>query len=254
MIESTITGDHGRTVWNMSLFFEGDHLRADVDRNGATDVICLDCYSKYTRLTYTTNKPSEGHGKAALTFTDGHASPSVLDFIPDPRWIGFLPLHFYDTSHLSPGFIFGSKLELYEGGFVVESDTVSQVPCWKISFYPPFKNKYAHYIIWVQQSFPDRLMRIENHFGGRFVDSVTIEGDVYAGDVWYPKSVFYERRDGDIVTDKSETRIKVTSLNEPLPRDTFSPKGISFLKPDTPVAWHLDRDRPVPSGELVWDG
>jgi hypothetical protein len=86
----------------------------------------------------------------------------------------------------------------------------------------------------------------------RFVDRVLTEGTLYDGNIWFPKKLNYIRTENGTKTRSAETTIEVISLNKPLPPDTFSPKTI--VKPNTPVAWHLDRDRPSPEDQLVWDG
>jgi hypothetical protein len=82
---------------------------------------------------------------------------------------------------------------------------------------------------------------------------VEVKTEKFRGNLWFPTTMYYKRTENTETTCNVKTTIKVISLNEPLPPNTFSPKGIGILKPDTPVAWHLDRNRPM-EGELVWNG
>ena len=103
----------------------------------------------------------------------------------------------------------------------------------------------------------NHVLRVESRFeseGILYIDGVDSESEKYRNKIWFPKKLTYRRTEDGRVTESQETLIKVISLNEPLPENTFSPKGISFLKPGAPVSWALERDRPVEKGELVWNG
>ena len=242
--------------WN--IWFDKSKIRSEVIRDGIIEAICFDCYGKQTRLYYTTQPPPDPSGKIGLTFYDGYEKPSPMLYIPDPRWFGCLTLTIEAGQYQFPAEMYGLKPEGYTEPPKVVSDTVADVDCWRIDYRPPGITSYS---VWVDKSDESRVLRAESRFdvveGGKkvyYIDRVDSETEKYQDKIWFPQKLTYKRTENGEVTMTAEARIKIHALNDPLPPDTFSPKGISFLKPDTPVAWHLDRDRPVPSGELVWDG
>ncbi|MDR3109476.1 MAG: hypothetical protein LBU65_07300 [Planctomycetaceae bacterium] len=243
--------------WN--IWFDGNKMRSEVTRNGNTDVRCLDCYSKQTLFYYTTQSPpSPSDGKMALTFFDGYARPSPSDYIPVPKWFGCTSLTIEASQYQFPLEMYGSKPDKYTKLPKVTSDVVANVDCWKVDYELPGAISYS---VWVDKLDQRRVLSTESRFEAEengkkvlFIDRVDSETENYQDKIWFPVKLVYKRTENGKVTCDAETRIKIHSLNKPLPSDTFSPKGVSFLMPDTPVAWHLDRDRPVAEGELVWNG
>jgi len=246
-----------------SIWFEGDtKRRSDVTRGDNTEVVCLDCYAERTELYYTTQPPPDPNGKMALVFYDGYGEPSSDMIVPNPRWFGCLPDSIQNAEfYLSPLEIYGYRLGMSVEYPKVVFDVRGNVDCWKVDWTFVFRHQgmtvNVPCTIWVDKSDESRVLRVETRFesdGILYIDGVDSETEKYKGKIWYPVKLAYRRTEDGNVTASQDTHIKVISLNEPLPENTFSPKGISFLKPGTPVSWAMERDRPVEKGELVWDG
>lgn len=247
------TGVPVKKKWG--IWFDGAKMRSDVEHKGITETFCLNCYSKRTRLYYTTQPVLEQDGKMALTFFDGDSKPFPNHYIPDPRWFGCLSLPIETSQYQFPLEMYGLKPEKYTTFPKVVPERIAEMECWRIDYKIPGDISFS---LWVAQADTSRVVRVASDFdveGTHFIDCIDVETEMRKdGNIWFPTALHYRRTENDIMTCNAETTIKIVSLNEPLPADTFSPKGISFLKPGTPVAWHLDRDRPFPEGELEWDG
>jgi hypothetical protein len=239
--------------WLWTLSFDGNKKRADIVRGGYQEVVCLNCYSTMTRFLYTTKPSPIVDGKMALTFDDGYDKESGIEYIPDPRWFGYVPMDIVNTQHFIPVLMYQSTSNRQGKSPTVTDVTFSNIPCWRVDY----KQGNVDHSIWLSQSETSRVLCVEGRFSldsMLFVDQVIVDDDLFEGKIYFPKTLHYKRLENGKVTRLVKTEIEVISLNQPLPADTFSPKGVSFLKPDTPVAWHLDRDRPFPEGELIWDG
>jgi len=247
--------------WN--ILFEGDiKRRSDVTQGGNTEVVCLDCYAERTELYYTTQPPPDPNGKMALSFYDGYGESSPDRTVPNPRWFGCLPDSIKNAElYLFPLEIYGSRSDKTSEYPKVISDIRENVDCWKVDWKFDFRyegmSTSVPCTIWVDKSDWSRVIRVESQFesdGILYIDGVDSESEKYKSKIWFPSKLMYKRTENGKVTESQEVQIKVISLNEPLPENTFSPKGISFLKPGTPVSWAMERDRPVPKGQLVWNG
>ncbi|MDR1922858.1 MAG: hypothetical protein LBQ66_00670 [Planctomycetaceae bacterium] len=251
-VKTSVTeGNVTKPDWQWTISFDDPKKRADILRNGYTDTSCYDCYGNTTRMFYST-MPTPSGRKFALTFTDGFDKEQGVDYIPEPRWFGFIPMDLSNTQHFSPALMYNTADQSQKKLLTVVADIRLNKPCWRVNY---VVDSIDHYI-WLDQSNINRVVCVEGHFKSGdilFVDQVVPEGDLFGDQkIWFPGKLHYKRTENNIVTRSSEEVIEVISLNESLPADTFSPKTI--VKPDTPVAWHLDRDRPFPEGELVWDG
>jgi hypothetical protein len=242
------------TQWTIS--FDKDKNRADVVRNGYKDYLCYNCYDNMTRLFYTTMPSS--FGKMSLVFTDAYNPENGLhlDYIPDPRWFGFIPMSLASSQYYFPSKMYDTSAKRQQSEILpVKTETVSGIECWRVDYTMAIFSDIVDHSIWLNKLNHYHVVCVENRFVSddvRFVDRVLTEGHLYDGNIWFPKKLNYIRTENEIKTCSAETTIEVISLNKPLPPDTFSPKTI--VKPNTPVAWHLDRDRPFPGSELVWDG
>jgi hypothetical protein len=242
------------------IFFDGSKLRADKKRGNSTETICLDCYSKYTRLYYSSAKPALPEMQNALTFYDGYGEPAIRFAIPNPRWIGYVPDSFLGTINTDPVLIYKFDYKKHTYSTRLSPDTFGGQECWKITFPSPLSSGQSVFTIWVDKNTSERIFRAECHLpaqeaatGIDYLERTDVQGEMVQGKYWFPTQVSHQRFENDKMTRSSITKIIVHSLNTPLPSDTFSPKSI--VKPDTPVAWHVGRDRPVATrGKLVWDG
>jgi hypothetical protein len=250
-----------RKEW--TIWFDGDNKRrSDVIQSENTTVMCLDCYAEQTDLHYTTLPPTDPNTTMALVFYDGYSDASLNRSVPDPRWFGCLVLEIENSQyHLSPLEIYDSSLNKPAEHPTVVSDICKNVDCWKVDW--RFDYSYngmsttVPCTLWVDKSDTSHILRVESRFesnGILYIDGVDSESEKYQNKIWFPTKLTYQRTENGKITASQNTQINVLSLNEPLPPDTFSPKGISFLKPGTPVSWAMERDRPVEKGELVWDG
>ncbi|MDR0609724.1 MAG: hypothetical protein LBG58_06410 [Planctomycetaceae bacterium] len=251
---SAIEGNLPPIKMQWTISFDKDKKRADVFRNGHKDYLCYNCYDKMTRLFYTTLPPPVADSKMALVFTDAD-NPETgrhLDYIPDPRWFGFIPIDISNSQHYSPPKMYDTSIKRRQSEVLsVISEKFSGIDCWRVDYAMGIVN----HSIWLNKSNHYNVVCVENRFVSdnvQFVDRVQTTGALYEGNIWFPKKLNYKRTENGVTTCSEETTIEVISLNKPLPPDTFSPKTI--VKPDTPVAWHLNRDRPFPEGELAWDG
>jgi hypothetical protein len=246
-----------------SIWFDGDtKRRSDVTQGGITEAVCLDCYVERTELYYTTQPPIDPDTTMALSFYDGYGESSPDRTVPNPRWFGCLPDTMKNAEfYLSPLEVFGSSLHKTTGYPKVTSDKRENVDCWKVDW--KFDHSYngmsttVPCTVWVEKSDISHILRVESRFesdGIVYVDGVDSESEEYQNKILFPTKLTYRRTENGKVTASQDVQIKVISLNEPLPPDTFSPKGISILKPGTPVSWAMERDRPEEKGELVWDG
>ena len=263
----TVYTNHGagepalRREWN--IWFEGDtKRRSDVTQGGNTEAVCLDCYAERTELYYTTRPPSGPNTTMTLVFYDGYGEPSSDRTVPNPRWFGCLPDAIKNAEfYLSPLEIYGSKPDKSTEYPKIVSDMRANVDCWKVDWKFVFRHQgmstNVPCAIWVDKSDVSHILRVESHFeadGVLYVDGVDSESEKYQNKIWFPTKLTYRRTEDGKVTESQDTQIRVVSLNEPLQPDTFSPKGIDFLKPGTPVSWNLERDRPAEKVELVWNG
>ena len=247
--------------WNIR--FEGDTKRhSDITQGGVTTVLCLDCYAERTELYYTTRPPTAPDTTMALVFYDGYGQPSADRIVPNPRWFGCLSDSIENAEfYLSPLEIYGSKPDRIAEYPKVVPDIRENVDCWKVDWQFAFRHqgmsKNVPCTIWVDKSDTSRILRVETRFESDeilYIDGVDSESEKYQNKIWFPTKLTYRRTENGKISESQDTLIKVVSLNEPLPPDTFSPKGIDFLKPGTPVMWALERDRPVEKTELIWDG
>jgi hypothetical protein len=260
--EGNNTPDAIRKKW--SIWFDGNEKRrSEVAHGGNTEVVCLDCYAERTELYYTTRTPTDPDTIMALAFYDGYGKSSPDRTVPNPRWFGCLPDSIKNAEfYLSAPEIYGSRPENTAEYPKVVSDVQANVDCWKVSFVLEQHTSDAvpdrlPYTIWVDKSDISRLLRAESRVEAGeilYINGVDSESEKYQNKIWFPKKLTYKRTEDGKVTESQDVQIKVFSLNEPLPKNTFSPQGISIVKPGTPVEWALDRDRPVLKGPLVWDG
>ena len=252
-----------RKEWN--IWCEGDtKKRSEVVQGANTTAVCLDCYAERTELYYTTQPlTNDPDTTMALVFYDGYGNTSPTQSVPNPRWFGCLATGIEGAEFLlSPLEIYGSKAGKYTKYPAVESDVQANVDCWKVSFTLEQHTSNVvpdmlPYTIWVDKSDTSRLLRVESRVevgGNLYINSVDSESEKYQNKIWFPTKLTYKRTVNGTVVASQEAQVKVISLNEPLHEDTFSPKGISFLKPGTPVAWAMERDRPAPKEQLVWNG
>lgn len=255
----SVTHDFGQDFnWKWSIWFDSDNLRTDFSHLGYDEVVCVGCYPKKTRLYYSNESFDDPDMKMALTFYDADDEPTILTYIPNPVWFGCIPMNLEDSKHFSPLVVFGDILQKQDGTVTIDvvSDTINETPCWKLSF--AFRGQHLSnpaYNIWVECENLLALRRMELHFGLKSMDVIEVDGNFYDdSSIWFPSNINYSRFEGDKKTRSSRTNIIVKSLNKQLPRDTFSLNDIAILKPGTVVHWALDRDRPFPEGEMIWDG
>ncbi|MDR0704248.1 MAG: hypothetical protein LBF88_04595 [Planctomycetaceae bacterium] len=249
---SAIEGNLTPIKMQWTIYFDKNKNRADVVRHGHKDYLCYNCYGKMTRSFYTTTPPVVG--KMALEFTDGE-NPETgrhLNYIPDPRWFGFIPMDISNSQYYFPAKMYDISVKRQQSEvLLVKTEMFSGIECWRVDYTLDTVN----HSIWLDKLNHYHVVCVENRFVSdniQFVDRVLTQRALYDGTIWFPHKLNYKRTENGVVTCSEETTIEVISLNKPLPPDTFSPKNI--VEPNTPVAWHLDRDRPVPDGELIWDG
>ncbi|MDR0705858.1 MAG: hypothetical protein LBF88_12855 [Planctomycetaceae bacterium] len=239
------------------IYFDGAKLRSDRKLGGnKVEVVCLDCYSKYTRLYYTYSHPASSDMRNALVFYDGYDKPGIRFAIPDPRWIGCLALPFLGSINVQAPLIYDYNYKENGDDIKILSDVIDRKKCWKIIFPSPLSAGASTISVWVDQSVWEHIVRVECYLssnGTNYLDRIDIQSETREN-YWFPSKIVYQRQINGKIDRTSETTIKVLSINKPLSSDIFSPKGINFLKPGTPVAWHWDRDRPVVEGRLEWDG
>ncbi|MDR2651134.1 MAG: hypothetical protein LBC68_02295 [Prevotellaceae bacterium] len=253
---SNVSGYVSSKHWK--IYFDDSKKRSDITQNYHIDTICFDCYSKKTILYYTNQfDPDEEGRRMALCFYDGYKKPSISLYIPDPRWFGYTAFTLENSIYENPLEIYGSKIDDHKPAYKIFSDSCNGIDCWRIDFKLETISPYS---LWLAKSDLNRVICLERHFevdeGEKiiFIDRVESETEKFQGEIWFPTKLRYRRTENGKVTMRLDATIKVISLNEPLPPNTFYPKGVDFLKPDTPVVWALDRDRPAEEGELVWNG
>jgi hypothetical protein len=250
------------------VYFDGSKKRSDVQfgnnidnsTNGHTDVICVNCYSKNTIFYYTTQPPPNSNGKMALCFYDGSGKSNISFYIPEPKWFGYTSFTLESSIYQNPHELYGSNINLYKFVPDVYSDNSLGIDSWRIDFKYTEVSLATLYSLWIDKSDASRVICAESRFnldeeGNKilFIDRVESETEKFKNKIWFPTKLKYRRTENGKVTMSSDTAIKVISLNEPLPPNIFSPKGVDFLKPGTPVMWALGRDKPA-EGNLEWDG
>ncbi|MDR1964953.1 MAG: hypothetical protein LBQ50_14375 [Planctomycetaceae bacterium] len=241
------------------ILFDGTKTRVNQINNSSVVTVCLDCYANYTRLYYTTEKDITSQFENALVFYDGYDAPGLRLSIPDPKWAGYLPYSFLGSVHTNPLLVYSYDYQKNGYEFQMVADTLGGHVCWKISFPLHLNSGDSQLTIWADQKNSDRVYRVDCHLpqeksgdGIDYLDRIDTKGEVIEKNIWFPIQTHFSRTENGKVTRSSIAKFQILSLNQPLPVDTFSPKSI--VKPDTPVAWHLDRDRPFPEAELIWDG
>jgi len=264
IVSTDSTVGHADVTWTWTIWLDGGNLRADVRRDGGIDVICVGCYGEYTRLFYTDKNPRDKDGKVqdgevALSFYDGYSEPTALMTIPSPLWLGVHPCAFELLHVFQPASLLdiGRRVPSLVNP-VTEADVAGKPTCWLVTIAQPEGSDDGNvYSYFVDRSDSTRIYRSEYRIGkdGEVFSAVIDVLEHYGKEYFYlPKKLKYVRKEQGKITSTSEISVNVVSLNEPLPENTFSPKGISFLKPGTPVMWALERDRPVKEGNLVWNG
>ncbi|MDR1957506.1 MAG: hypothetical protein LBQ54_00380 [Planctomycetaceae bacterium] len=253
---STKVSDHKSVEWKWHIRFDGQKIRADIDRFGVSDVICLGCYSKNTRLFYTTALPSVPEGKMALTFYDGDEESSPLHQIPNPKWLGCWTEEFESLYYFEPALTF---LNIDKNIIInVVEDDISGQNYWKVSLNQKGENMELFWSCWVDKNVWEKIVRCEHKMIKEgedfFVAEANFENVCYDGKIWFPYKILSTRYEQKKLTRAAETTLKILSLNKPLQPEVFSLTGIDLLKKDTPVSWNLERDRPYPEGQLIWDG
>ncbi|MDR2170870.1 MAG: hypothetical protein LBP59_12070 [Planctomycetaceae bacterium] len=252
------------------IYFDGSKIRLNTDDNNL--VVCVD-HSKKTGFYYNNVINSGGYGSGigsynALTFenlennNNNNNNPKIsaraTKYI---NWIGYLPGTISDSPYWNPLEFYDLKSDKYEATPRVYSESILDIDCWRVDV--KFReNNDVLWVrsVWVDKSDVSRVICVERclqrEAGDRKllqVERLESKTEKFKNSIWFPTKLKYKQRMNKKITQNYEATIKVISLNEPLAADLFSPKGISFLKPDTPVNWRLDRDRPA-EGELKWDG
>jgi hypothetical protein len=245
-IQAQITGKPSSST-QLEIFFDGSQLRLNKD----DEVVCLDCYSKYTRFYYKADSESM---KYALVFYDGYDKPGLRMMISDPRWTGTIASSFLQLplANIAP-LIYDYDYAKNGLSMKLSSDNINGQQCWKVTFPSPFSPKSTG-TIWVDQSITERIIRSEFQLtsGDNYVDRIDVQE--FHENNWFPTKTLYQRLVNGKLEQKIEETFQVFSLNKALPQDTFSPKGVSSLKPGTGVEWNLNRDKPAEGNRLEWDG
>jgi hypothetical protein len=250
-IKTQITGKPSISS-QFEIYFDGAKFRL----NRGNEVVCLDCYSKYTRYHYTATKADNNSNmKNALTFYDGYDTPGPRMQIADPRWTGSIATSFLQLAVQNPApLIYDYDYEKNGLSMEVTADDISGIKCWKVTFPSPLNPARTSIVtIWVDQVVWERILRVEVHLSeGNYLERVEIQ-EVHENG-WFPAKIFYQRFVNGKLERKIDELFHIHPFNDELPPNTFSPKGIVFLEAGTPVEWNLDRDKPVEGDSLEWDG
>jgi hypothetical protein len=240
--------------WRIS--FDASKIRTNINYDNKMTTVCLDCYSKKTWFFYSDQTYSNTNVQSGLIFYDVNNDPPHAYYIPDPRWFGYLtfPIELSAT-YQKPLEMYCLNLDRYTEQPQVSQETVLGIDCWKVDYK---LSGITSYSLWISKSDQNRVVCAESRFVEEsekvlFIDRMESETEKIKGEFWFPVKLKYRRTENGKITEDYEATIKIISLNEPLPPNTFSPKGVDFLKPETPVIWALDRDKPA-EGNLEWDG
>lgn len=258
---------HRLHVRDWTIFFDGDRLRGDLRLGDAeagsgqadhrvVEISCYGCYPHNAHIFYSTEPAPNPGGEMALVISDANEKPPTLHFVPEPRWFATIPTGSMDTVHHSPlGFLSAAD----DVAVDVDETEVRGEMCWSVTWDGPVAPLgRPRYTLWIAPHRGHALLRAQSRWvtgGCEFVAVVESIGEEHVkSGIWFPVSWRYERREGGTVTFTENADVTVVSLNEPLDETVFSLRGIDVLKKGSPVAWHMDHDRPFPEGSLLWDG
>lgn len=189
--------------------------------------------------------------RMALMISEESKVPPVLGYVPDPRWMGTIPMGLLDYAYFHPEEYFSSPAARAASVSAVDE---RGVPAWLLSWQEGESTRQTV----VSCEDPARVLRSRQEFyagGKKIVDEVSNSFDGPRDcPSWFPSTVAYSRHhDGRLERDEL---VKVVNgqLGRDVPDLVFTLRGIDLLPANTPVAWCMDHDRPCETGGLVWDG
>lgn len=237
------TGDFRNEELSLSLFFDGRKLRCDVERGeGGPAIECRGCLPEDAYIAW---RPDQEDNKSsnAVRVYDPRLVRQERTFLPDPRALGMVPiplrlLHNYSLEWLNNNFTAKSSERVRFRGhdclrIALESPSITSLEVW---IAPELDHSVLRMV--AREDFPTRGTSLTN----------TMDCDVSKiadQESWFPTTIRYSRinEKGELLSDET-VKIKVVSLNEPLPKSTFTLAGFGTIPRGTLVEWR----KPSPQG------
>ncbi|HUY90946.1 MAG TPA: hypothetical protein VMV10_19575 [Pirellulales bacterium] len=250
-----------------TVYFDGAKIRGDTSKpygvrppaahaDKHTDVSCFGCYSNDMHFSCT-DRMSEDGAPLAASITDRNHVNEDADYVPDPRWIGFIPIDSFGMRNYHMDYVVGGK---GSEAAQVTRENLNGHECQRLEFKRPWGSTAR---VWIAPAASYSVMRNEVEFdngGVHYVDRVDVEVEKHlASGIWFPTKAYFERREtragATQVTMEEKLAIDVRQLNEAVAPSVFSLGGVEILKPGTKIMWVSDRPAPVAGAQLLeWNG
>jgi hypothetical protein len=259
--ESSQPAKSGSMIW-----FDGDKLRCDHQwaamqwrddevPSATVTVACFNCLHTGELFSYTNAPAPDPTGRMAVTLLDASRQSHLMYPVPPPRWFGCFPIDSRNMVYWNARSLFNPTGAISNAR--ITSEAVDGEPHIRFDWTDVSEGGQAVYRAWFVPGKQHALDRIEVTFKAGNVettDSVLSQLQRHeASGLWFVSSWIYTRTKNGECTRKEKATVEIESLNEAIDPAVFSLKGVKFLKPGTPIAWHAS-SRPKGSNRFVWDG
>jgi hypothetical protein len=216
------------------------------------EIVCVNCKKEGYYIQHSEQDPAEfgqKGTKVSLAMRKIPSDPKLrasLDVI-HPHMLGMIAATSRDTSMTDE-----YHLESFVGRADRKTPSIKQIQwrdqqCWLETYETLNGSKIRIWIVPGQGPSVGRIEAELEHMGKKYQSTVenTLKRDPSSG-LWYPEKCVYEFTIADQLEEGEIAEIKVHSLNQPVPAETFMLSGLNLAK-DTPVSL----DTP---GLRSWDG
>jgi hypothetical protein len=231
-----------QSSYQASVWFDGAQKRVDYLSTGSPYpnmrvVHCVGCEKRGWGLEYV-----EKVARLALFKPMANFDPDTLAFLVDPRDFGYVRGRIFSHEGSFEG-IFGSYGD-HPKEIVSRSESGQRLYelTWRTG---PKEAIRTHTAVvapdmgWTITSFVTKGSN-----DGKTFDYTVESQPVKWGDFWYPKTITYRYRSGDRVLLSEEVVVLDAKINQPIPDDVFTFKGIGMIS-GTPIEFPNPRDNGV---------
>jgi hypothetical protein len=245
--ESGISTDTSWEIWE-----DQSSRRGDKTLGGTKRVNCFDCYPG-GRHVFASTEPTEAGKPFALVInqSDSAAASITTHFVPDARWLGFLPADLLTSCYFSPNSVYARK-----GGTKasVSTDKFRDLQVTRVDWvdYYGIDTK-----AWISNTDPVALHALHRTYtsaeGIVYVEKIETQGR-REGSYWVPLEYTYTRTENGQVSKTDNVQFSEFKINPQVPSKTFSVAGIDIVKPGMIVAWNAGSAGKPGDGVLYWNG
>ena len=240
----------------VTIWFDGEKIRSDTKLPYMDDAEHagqfyreINCYANNKHIMWSDKVfPLNGRLSLRIDETGGSSDHKKTDKkIAHPRLIGMIPV---DSANLAK-----YHLDSIVGQSAREAPSLQYVMyqglnCCLIKYTAKSNAKIS---MWISPEFDYNPLRMESEVdvsGDRYHNSVECRlGQLSDNTAWLPEWCHYTMRLNDRLVQEEQLKIKLNSVNVPLPADIFTVDGLGI-----PSGIHITRLPRDPRGEVYWDG